>query len=65
MSIIKEKYDSQAQSFVGGSTGDSDVGEQSTQMMCLQSQGSAFTKNPGEYAIKLEQALFEKLGSGG
>ena len=50
------KHDS-AQSFVGGSTGDADVGEQS--------QGSVPIKNPGEIAAQIEQALFDKIGSGG
>ena len=43
---------------VGGSTGDSDVGEQS-------SQSSTSQKNPGDVAISIEQALFEKTGTGG
>ena len=40
---------------MGGSTGDSDVGEQS--------QGNIPVKNPGESAAQIEQALFEKTGS--
>lgn len=56
MSQIMQKYNSDRIG-VGGSTGDADVGEQS--------QGSVPIKNPGESAAQIEQALFEKIGSGG